>query len=116
LNLEALLILFFYCDEFNSTAEKELQSKHFSELAESRFVWSETTIKDFSLTFCQDRQQDWGISFDRFFMDYNPSSLSVSKIAIVKKVVLTLIEGMMENKDPKKAEALIQEYSTKRAR
>jgi hypothetical protein len=49
-------------------------------------------------------------------MVYNPSSLSVSKLEIIKKVILAIIEGMLTRSDPQRGGALISEWRGKKDR
>ena len=109
-----MLLLFFFCEEYNSTFQKEANSVHLQELAETKLQWNQNEIQKFSLVFCQPAGGDWSIKFDRFFMNFNPSELSKTKMDIIKKAILSIIEGMMRSADAEKANILINEYNLKK--
>lgn len=47
-------------------------------------------------------------------MAYSPSTLSLAKISIIKRIVLTLIEGMLTKCDARRATALISEWRARK--
>lgn len=47
-------------------------------------------------------------------MNYNPSALSPSKVNILKKVITTILEGMLNSCDRGRAEVLISDLRAKK--
>jgi len=68
-----------------------------------KMKWNESNLKKFGGVFagCSKKwKNNWSVNFDQFFMEYHTQYLKKEKSELIKRVILLLIEAMMEEIEP----------------